>query len=570
MELIPITDINRPFWVKDKKLVTDKKAVGEPISPVAKILNDLSMDIATTSQYVDNFSKELDSKYIDKAIGYFDKYVKQPQPIEDIRIQSSTSPSISITLDILTHTSADFLNEVEPVKKVLKGDLIDVTYIENSIEKTIKGVVNEVISSTQLKIDHSFPATIQSIRYIIKRKTFNVLDFTSEAIQKVNEFAGDLSNTGGKFIINKPFFGGLERARYIAVNNLTRSSNNFPNFSDEAYTSSINLVVNVGSDVVQLIKFLALIAPLFSGVFKDIETPGMIKTMIESPFFSPFIDLFTPEMLEQQKKEVATSFSSLADPLLDLWNTGSKISTTTASVATDMKNIWDSTLAGKIPTIDGINTTDTPNPIGELLASANLLKREGIDPVVNPEDPWAFFDNRTIFDRDVQADFRSDFEKFPSNPYDHWFNLLTLGDLFPGIGDVANFATNLLNQANSGAKFAADGIQNGLEFAKQVKNLAFGSATELMNNANALIPKLKEEMDLFDFNMFITPPMTGGTEQLRYVHEQWMKSGALNAPNYDPNSITVLVQVVFGGPKEAVQIGANTIASLTGIQIDYP
>lgn len=375
-------------------------------------------------------------------------------------------------------------------------------------------------------------------------------------VSLVNDYASDFSSLGAKFIIPEPFYGGLSNARENSVKNLSATFQNVPFFLPDTWVSSFTLIANIGNDLVNGIKILIMLSTLLNG--KTTATLDSISDIIHNPLLSPIADLIQnnePLFSNGLFNDTETSFDDPIKGVID--TTGSLLffSQETKGIISDL---WDNSVFKDIETdIDLTDPTGNTTALGTILSTIKDNANKPLDlsnsGIENPFNTLVSRINQTNTD-------------FTKTPYNTWFNLLTLGDLLPGIKDVASFVTKVAGEVSDISDFASNGITNGLNFVNQITDYGTGVISELSNKSTGIIDGLKQDLNLAAFDLFLVPPVQGGLEQLRYIHSEWMKSDIPNAPQYDPDTLSIMVTVVFGMPTDE-RIGLTNLAKIFNINL---
>lgn len=559
---MPETEIISPTprWLINYPLAITKDLAD--FSPLARLVDDVNASIYNQAADIVNLN-EAKNKTLDKARAMLDSFTNADPTETLIRSRDLITPTISITGNMLTSTTDDFTNDVAPVKKVQLGDKIVITYFQGVTEKILVCYVSAILNTTQLKLDHDFGTGASSVRFQIFRVTKSVNSIKDDITTAIGNFTNDLSETGGKFIISYPFFGGMGTARRLAVDYLTSNQENFPNFSENSHTASLGIFCNMGKDLKNFMKFLIVFKFLFEG--KSESMVQEIDNYLNNPILSPFLDLIENELISTKQSLVDTGLS-FTDPINNVFDTGESLFKIIGSetLQDDLKSIWDNSIAKDIP-FNFLDPTNTDTALGSILNTIEQAKDKDLFNFNPEKNPFT-----EMVKRAVTPAVPNLFSGLASQPYDTWFNLLTLGDLFPGIKQSGEFATKLVNEVAGTLTYASNGLKNGLDFMKNITDQVAGAATDLVDAATNVTDKLKTEAKLLSFDLFYTPAMEGGTEQLRYVYEQSLRTGVNSIPNlpeYDSESVTVMILITFGGPSEVVKTGLTTVTKLFNIDM---
>jgi hypothetical protein len=420
----------------------------------------------------------------------------------------------------------------------------------NDIKTTISSTGTAVVTANNQK-----KAAINKAKDFLDKYNQGKDAVTNTIIDTVANYAMDFSSLGAKFIIANPFYGGLPKAREEVVRTLSSSFKSAPLYSESTWVSSITFIANIGDDLINGIKLLMFLVNLLNG--KNQASMDTVSDMIYNPLLSPIINLITEDVPLFNNSKYNDVVGPFGDPIKDAISTGASLLNFSQDSETIIKDLWDNSVFKNIENDITTDPTNTNTALGSIL---NTVKNNAGKPldlssagIANPFNSLVSRLNTASID-------------FKTHPYETWFNLATLGDLFPGIGDVAAFAVKAAGEISSISDFGSNGLTNGLNFVDTVTDFGTGVVSDLTTHSASLLDGLKTDLNLLDFDLFLVPPVQGGLEQLRYIYSEWFKNNIPNAPQYNPNSLTLMINVVFGVPTNT-NLGLTNLAKIFNINL---
>lgn len=383
-------------------------------------------------------------------------------------------------------------------------------------------------------------------------------DLRDSIVGNVETFAQDIAQSGVKFYIAFPFLGGVNNARAITIESLSGRVDNFPNYSSNTYVSSISLLFNVGETLESVLGLFLKLMPIF-GIKNDTYS-NSLNDLYNNPFLSPILNVLDIKDYQPEINELDGEYSvdqpgndALGSALgylteeqtragLGILNTAAMLYNFPSTLQSQMSDYLASSIVGDI--IEDIkNPTNLQSPISELLNgiknAKDITPQKVIKNFVNPLD-------------NLTTNFNNQSKELQKNPYNNWFNLLTLGDLIPGITDLSKKVTGITAEVSDVLQFGADGIMNGATLINSGLDYVAEKAVDTSNATDDFLNKLKNQLKFLNADMFAVPPTLGGTEILRLMYSEWMKENQFDAPAYANNSMTLMLTVVLGAPDKSI------------------
>lgn len=424
----------------------------------------------------------------------------------------------------------------------------------------------------------------------------------NSAIEAINQFSEDFNDAGAKFILLRPFVGDLTDLRSTMMRALSTRFENFPHLGPDASGGAFTLIFT--TDQVTLVDTMTLIAKL-TYLFFNKNNPSaldFVKEMIDNPMGSIIGQVASSDLIEQIKK-------SVEDEIGDITDIGQAFGNLPNAVTESFTNQWDASPIASLVD-DVLNPTATDTSVGKLTdffkTPTNLIPSDGINPYAEykviqeyppleiqsefPNDYYSvLYNNHTYlggdkfigisgFDTyigtehgkgrghiqqtgkignvwDAMGKFYvsdaagnqqlvNDIENL--NPFDKWYNITTVGDLFgKPLHDATKFGTNLLKEVGMGFDSLGDLGVNALGWASRYTDLVGDGLTNVFARVNSILDSIPQEVNALNISLLYTGILDGGMDQIRFAHDQWIRPYIPNIPVINENTFMMVMCVVF-------------------------
>lgn len=357
-----------------------------------------------------------------------------------------------------------------------------------------------------------------------------------------NNFVDNALQMGCKFIFLSPVDGNLTTIRERVLSAVSGSLINYPNFSSASTVMAVVCVSSTTTFVESMVNWGAFATTLFG---ETDPSSNPISKALEFPLLSPLRKTIQKE--QDFVNSVEGSVGSIPGMLIS----------TPSSLLEGVKNSYSSSTLGKfmggntsLGRVLGIAPSEEFLTRKEVAANRVFSTIESGDPLIPSLGEKIFRDEngQTIVD------------KLLSDPYDKWYDVEKIVNLFGGVGQVMEMSKDVLKDLGG----LSDDAGKAISFlVDKIETDAIATTSALASSslsANQWIQKASIDFESVFMNALWIPPTQGGLEALRIRLTEYINPEAPGAPPYPTDGKANIVFMLVAGVPSLTEGALNPVA----------
>lgn len=396
---------------------------------------------------------------------------------------------------------------------------------------------------------------------------------------QVSVFSNDLLATDAKYFIASPFRGNLNTARFKAMEYLTGKYPDYPQITNDGYSSSITIIASA-NEYVNALNTLAAWLTIYLG--KTDPSIEKFSEIFKTPLLSPLAGILSNNNSFQNSLDNINDLSEnfyqnaakqLPTDLLDQFKDAYKNSNLSKIVKAveDIKDYSPSEIQIKLD--ETLNSKTSV--INDLDVKSGEIQKDYIYQVINYDTiiyDTKEYTNGQFFKGTEETNYITlgkgkvvvtrgpdSIEDLGGNaldsiealrnlkPFNRWFTIASFADIFKGVSDIAKNANQLYNTVSGAADEIVNAIDKGTEIIDNIYSAEESDFLGMYNYLKNVINSIDTDFNALTFNVFAVPPTQGGLNQIRFAHNEWFKDTVSGSPDIDDNSVVMMLTFVFSG-----------------------